>query len=453
MRRSLKAMTPALLTALVAASLGFLALRYSLVPMIRDFSLILIVGICAVFLACLFVLNGVLFHRDRNKSRADVPDHGRPSFTERMLSAVNHATVKRPIPILLLALVIAVGGFALDHRIPTETEPEKFIPQDSQILKDLNELSALTSTSNSISFMVHAPDVTAPAVLNWLAELQQQEMAHDHAVTGAESLVSLLPADANGAPQVSAANVEAALKSTPQAILSSLVTPDHQYASVQFSIAHDVQLIDQKPIIDEIPGLVTPPDGVTITPAGLGVIGVEAETRLTEHRISMMLLALSAVFVLMLAVTRNLIYAVLTVFPVGMVIGWTSAAMYLFQVPLNPMTSIAGPLVVALGCEFSILLMLRYREERGHGRMPEEAMSTAFIRSGRAITASALTVIGAFLALAFNGFPLLSQFGDVAVIGVALSLAGALLLMPPLLVWADATFAHAVPEPSESPSH
>lgn len=450
MGRSLSAITPALLTAFVAASIGFLALRYSLVPMIRDFSLILIIGIAAVFLACLFVLNGVLFQRDRNKTRADVPRHDRPSMTERGLRAINHATIKRPIPILILAVVIAVGGFVLDQRIPTETEPQKFIPQNSQILKDLNELTQLTSTSNSISFMVHADDVTSPAVLNWLASLQQQEMAHDHAVTGASSLVSVLPTTSSGAPDTSAAAVASALESTPPAILSSLVTPDRQYASVQFTIAQNVQLIDQKPIIDEIPRLVTPPPGVTITPAGLGVIGVEAVTRLTEHRISMMLLALAGVFILVLVVTRNLAYAVLTVFPVGMVIGWTSAAMYLFAIPLNPMTSIAGPLVVALGCEFSILLMLRYREERQRGHAPEEAMSTAFVRSGRAITASALTVIGAFLALAFNGFPLLSQFGDVAVIGVALSLAGALFLMPPLLVWADETFAGSVAEATES---
>jgi predicted RND superfamily exporter protein len=450
MRRSLAAITPALLTAFVAASIGFLALRYSLVPMIRDFSLILIIGIAAVFLACLFVLNGVLFQRDRHKTRADVPRHDRLSWTERGLRAINRATIKRPIPILVLAVVVAAGGFVLDHRIPTETEPQKFIPQDSQILKDLNELSALTSTSNSISFLVHAKDVTDPAVLDWLAQLQQQELAHDHAVTGANSLVALLPTTSSGTPDTSKAAVASALESTPPAIRNSLVTPDHQYASVQFSINQNVQLIDQKPIIDEIPGLVSPPPGVTITPAGLGVIGVEAVARLTQHRISMMLLALAGVFVLVLVVTRNLAYAILTVFPVGMVIGWTSAAMYLFGVPLNPMTSIAGPLVVALGCEFSILLMLRYREERQRGRAAEEAMNTAFIRSGRAITASALTVIGAFLALAFNGFPLLSQFGDVAVIGVALSLAGALFLMPPLLVWADETFAGAVHEATEA---
>ena len=114
--------------------------------------------------------------------------------------------------------------------------------------------------------------------------------------------------------------------------------------------------------------------------------------------------------------------------------------MYVFHVPLNPLTAIAGPLVVALGTEFSILLMLRYREERGRGLEPVMAMESAYLRSGRAITASGLTVMGAFLALGFNSFPLLSQFGIVSVLGVAFSLAGALLVMPPLLVWADQTF-------------
>jgi predicted RND superfamily exporter protein len=164
----------------------------------------------------------------------------------------------------------------------------------------------------------------------------------------------------------------------------------------------------------------------------------------------MTLLALSLTLLLLLAVTRNPMYAVLGVLPVGLAIGWTSAAMYVFRIPLNPLTSIGGPLVVALGTEFSILLMLRYREERQNGLAPAEAMGQAYILSGRAIAASAFTVMGAFLALVFHPFPLLSQFGSVAVIGVALSFAGAMLVMPPLLVWADETLT-SMPEESPQP--
>ena len=443
MRKSLAAIGPALVTALIAACLGFAALRYSEVPMVRDFSLVLSIGIGVVFVVCLFVLNGLLFHRDRAVTGAVPPQ--KESWVERFLAATNRATVRRALPILLLGIIVAVAGFALENRITTETEPEQFIPSDSQTLKDLNELSDLTATANTIDFLVTAPDAATPEVIQWMYGLGNSSIARDGRVTSANSLATLM-ATGTATPDFSAQAISDALDQAPPDVLKGIISPDRKAATLSLTIGRDVKLIDQKTIIDEVGRTANPPPGVTIRAAGLGVIGVEAETRLTSHRLAMTLLALSLTFVLLLAVTRNAIYALLGVLPVGLVIGWTSAAMYVFKIPLNPLTSISGPLVVALGTEFSILLMLRYREERQNGLPPAEAMSQAYVLSGRAIAASAFTVIGAFLALVFHPFPLLSQFGSVAVIGVALSFAGAMLVMPPLLVWADETLTPVAEE-------
>ena len=439
MQRSLRGVTPALLTALVAACLGFAALRYSTVPMVRDFSLVLSVGIAVVFIVCLFVLNGILFHRDRNTRAVPVLDEA-PSFMERALLRTYRATVVRPVPILVLGALIAFGGFVVDHRIPTETEPNKFIPRDSQVLKDINKLQDLTATANTIDFLVTAKDVNSPVVVKWMNDLGQEMAAKDNRITGTNSVATLMTTGSASPPDFSKQSIDATLASTSPDIVGQFVSQDHTAADFSFTIRRDVQLIDQKGIIDEINASASPPPGVSMVPAGLGVIGIEAESQLTSHRLSMVFLALVAVLILLLATTRSIWTAVLAVLPVGLAIGWTSAAMYIFRVPLNPLTAIAGPLVVALGTEFSILLVLRYREERERGLEPVQAMESAYLRSGRAIAASGLTVMGAFLALAFNSFPLLSQFGVVAVLGVAFSLAGALVVMPPLLVWADQTF-------------
>jgi len=450
LRRSLRGVGPALFTALVAACLGFAALRYSAVPMLQDFSSVLSVGIAVVFIICLFVLNGVLVHRDRR--RQGVAAGGEPpSFIERVLARTYRATVVRPLPILILGALIALGGFVVDHRIATETEPNKFIPANSQVLKDITRLEDLTATANTIDFLVTARDVTSPEVLTWMNNLGQAVAAKDSRVTGTNSLVTLLTAGTSGPPDFSPKAVTATLATTSPDIVGQFVTPAHTAADFSFTIARNVTLLQQQTVIDEITQMASPPPGVTIAPAGMGVIGVAAESQLTSHRLSMTFLALAAVLVLLLAFTRSARLAVIAVLPVGLAIGWTSAAMYVLAVPLNPLTAISGPLVVALGTEFSIILMLRYREELRRGLLPGEAMERAYLRSGRAITASALTVMGAFLALAFNNFPLLSQFGIISVIGVTLSLAGGLLLMPPLLVWADETFAPRLPAEAAEP--
>jgi predicted RND superfamily exporter protein len=262
----------------------------------------------------------------------------------------------------------------------------------------------------------------------------------DSRITGVNSFATLLSAGGS-TPDFSRQAIDDAIKSAPPAIVNGFITPDPTSADINGTIAHDVPLIEQSSIIDNITQNAHPPQGVTMTAAGLGVIGVAAETQLTSHRLEMTFIALLAVLLLLLAVTRNIAYTVIVTLPIALVIGWTSAAMYVLQVPLNPLTAIAGPLVVALGTEFGILLMMRYREERENGLAPQDAMATAYRLSGRAIAASAFTVVGAFLALAFHPFPLLSQFGIVAVLGVALSFAGAMLVMPPLLVWSDETFS------------
>jgi predicted RND superfamily exporter protein len=90
-----------------------------------------------------------------------------------------------------------------------------------------------------------------------------------------------------------------------------------------------------------------------------------------------------------------------------------------------------------MGTEFNILLMSRYFEERSAGHTAREAMSRASLRIGRAIAASGLTVMGGFAVLAFSDFPLLDNFGQVTALNIGLSLVSTLILLPPLLVWAD----------------
>src|SRR4029078_11699059 len=92
---------------------------------------------------------------------------------------------------------------------------------------------------------------------------------------------------------------------------------------------------------------------------------------------------------------------------------------------------------IAMGTEFNVLLMSRYFEERALGLDAREAMSNASLRIGRAIAASGLTVMGGFAVLAFSDFPLLDNFGMVTALNIGLSLLSTLILLPPVLIWAD----------------
>jgi uncharacterized protein len=118
-------------------------------------------------------------------------------------------------------------------------------------------------------------------------------------------------------------------------------------------------------------------------------------------------------------------------------VGASALLVELLGVQVSALGALSSPLVVAICTEFSVLIVERYLEERRAGRSPDDAIATASLRIGRAFSASGLTVAGGFAALAVSGFPLLTSFGIVVALNIVVSLAVALVMLPPLLTWGE----------------
>ena len=104
---------------------------------------------------------------------------------------------------------------------------------------------------------------------------------------------------------------------------------------------------------------------------------------------------------------------------------------------LSPLTTVGGPLVIATCAEFCVLILGRYLEERQTGLPPREAVDTAASRTGRAFFTSACTTIGGFAVLIGSALPLLRDFGIIVTLNVAIAVLAALVVMPPMMVWVD----------------
>ena len=64
-------------------------------------------------------------------------------------------------------------------------------------------------------------------------------------------------------------------------------------------------------------------------------------------------------------------------------------------------------------------------------------MNITASRTGRAFIVSALTAIAGVAVIATSSLPLLRDFGLVVTLNIAVALLSALVILPPLLVWAD----------------
>ena len=157
----------------------------------------------------------------------------------------------------------------------------------------------------------------------------------------------------------------------------------------------------------------------------------------TENRGLITGIGIVVVLLGLLLIYRNWRRALIAVIPIALVTGWSSALMWVAGIDLNPLTAVLGALVIAIGTEFTVLLLSRYWEERAKGIAHDLAMEEAVTKVGRAITASALTVAAGFGALIASSFPALRDFGIVIVVDVVFALIVTVTVVPALVRWLD----------------
>lgn len=107
--------------------------------------------------------------------------------------------------------------------------------------------------------------------------------------------------------------------------------------------------------------------------------------------------------------------------------------------------TLASMLGLAVGIDYALFVVSRYREERSPGRDPREAAGLAVGTAGSAVVFAGLTVIIALAGLSVIGVPMLTKMGLCAAGAVAVGVLVALTLVPALLgMWPDAVLSRGV---------
>jgi hydrophobe/amphiphile efflux-3 (HAE3) family protein len=426
---------PALAIAVVAAAVGFMALHISRVPMIRDFGSMLAVGITILAVAGVLLPASLLFWRDKTRGQTPQPAPTGRLQVERLVKALTSSTDRRLLPVVAIGVAFILIGLVADRQITIQTDPEKFVPQDSPVLTDLRAIREVAGSSNQMGIMVEADDVLDQEVLDWMDTFVDEQVAmHPNELKSAESISSIVGRIVGGRPETP--DVEAVLAIAPDSVRNTFVSEDRKQAHIIFAIG-PISLDEQQQLLTDMEEGLNAPPGVSAEPVGLAVIGIQAVDALSANRTLMVYVALGAVLIWLLLAYRNIVKTVLPLLPVLIALGGSSVAIYALGIELNPLTAVSGPLIIATCTEFSVLIMARYFEERERGRTPREAIDMASARIGRAITVAGLTTIGGFGVLAFSRFPLLETFGIVTALNVGIALFSALIVLPPLLIWAD----------------
>ncbi|MER5428521.1 MMPL family transporter [Streptomyces sp. NPDC002588] len=107
--------------------------------------------------------------------------------------------------------------------------------------------------------------------------------------------------------------------------------------------------------------------------------------------------------------------------------------------------TLAMMLGLAVGIDYALFVVSRYREERAKGRAPEEAVGLAAGTAGSAVVFAGLTVVIALAGLTVVGIPMLTKMGLTAAGAVVVAVVIALTVVPALVgFWPNAVLSGAV---------
>ncbi|MFE6620750.1 MMPL family transporter [Streptomyces sp. NPDC057740] len=104
--------------------------------------------------------------------------------------------------------------------------------------------------------------------------------------------------------------------------------------------------------------------------------------------------------------------------------------------------TLAMMLGLAVGIDYALFVVSRYREERAKGRTPQEATGMAVGTAGSAVVFAGLTVVIALAGLSVVGIPMLTKMGLAAAGAVVVAVLIALTLVPACLgFWPNAVLS------------
>ena len=482
--RSIGTVGVALVLATVTTAIGFLANIVNPIPALADFGILASLGIVASFILMLTFVPALRVLLDRRAEREGrLPTDGMGATSSRLLPQLIGRTSfladRMPVPTLMVMAVLGGFGWYGLSNISTEFSFTDFLPDDAPfaVTLELIEEEFSGGFGETTQVLVEGDALARPDGFNALVDavaamgdtpdvlVVDTPVGPRAQVRSPASVVAGLflpgpdglPADPAAAQAAIAAgfdpttgriaddgDVLALLDVAAQArgaeLATVLATEDGRPTAALLEIGTRG---GEGSALELRDGLVE--DLTAVTSAGLATIvtsqyiitGTITDALVDSQVSSLLITLIVATLVLMLSFgieNRRPFLGVVTMAPVALVVLWTFGLMYLSGIPFGPVTATLTGLAVGIGVPYTIHIARRFEEDRARFADISEAIRATMTNTGGALAGSALTTAAGFGILVTSTLTPFRQLGQVVAYAILLSLAGAVLVLPSLLV-------------------
>ena len=450
--------------------ISFLTNLFGDISGLADFGVVAAVGVASglfVFLTGVMAARVLIDQRAESKGKTLVSrpiDQAIPG-AGALVEAIAAATVKKPGVILAVAGVATIVMGSLAANLESSFNNNDFLPDGSETKEDVVFLDeALGGNTEPVTVLIEA-DITSDRTLRNLIDFSEaisDPVRRPDAVSGGvdqslgivfdalplavQAEIAELTVNQDNPLFVDAATVQRALdvieREDPagfQAVVSYGVGDGADATIIQFD-ALTGDAARTRALFEQVDQLWFG-DPAEITPIATEIISLEVTDSLADSQaVSIALTIVAAILVLVLFfwITEfRPMLAVLSVFPILLVLIWVLGTMVLLGYSYNVVTALITALSIGIGVDYTIHVTHRFLEEHERTGSLTEAVAITMRTTGGALIGSAITTALGFAVLVFSPIPPMGQFGLLTAITVTYSLIAAVVVLPPLLViWA-----------------
>jgi predicted RND superfamily exporter protein len=500
-RTSVSWVGSALLIATITTLAAFAANLTSEMAALRDFGILLGVGIASAFVIMVTFVPSIRQILDGRSAKT--PAETVPARRRKYLNAVNAlgagATAAEHHPRIIVVATLLVTALALAGAVQLETRFEliDFLPDSLEYAREikfvLEGFNATMGTAQA-NILVQG-DLTSPSVLKAI-ETATLNMVDDELVAmkatpvgdrpDVSSILSLMedvatdesltdPLDLYDEEfedlyrstlvdddEVPDEEIEALLtwlytsnmtSGTTRSLLHRSTDGVFDYTVIRIAItSDDFETADT--LLTELEADATPLDGLTgtgeleqatVTGSTIMIKQIidSLQDSLTTSFIFTLIVSLSILTIVFFITERSVVLGAITMIPVLLSSAWILGTMYALDIPYTVMTVMITSLTVGLGVTYGIHLTHRFVEEmREHGNVDEGCMETV-VHTGSALFGAAATTVAGFGLLVFSLLPPIQEFGAIVALTIIYSFLTTVFILPTfLVVWAKRTGKH-----------
>lgn len=431
---SIKTVGTAILLTAVTTAFGFGSFGISDLPPLRDFGLILVLGILFNFVLVVTLMPSLLVLRDSKKPVEPERTSRVNTFLDR--SALN--ALRRRKVVLAVAGVSALICLMLLPGIPTSISYDDMLPDESPTITTQQEVAALFGESGEPIIVLVEGNLVEEyqTVVQMENEIRSIDLKTEQGTPMVSHVIGFADVlyQTQGDLQSALANPQSAALLSQTLILDenspSFMKEGAVLVLVQARTDQEAHLLTERirDICADYPSLNAKVGGGPALMADILQGMQSTQIRTTALTLILSLLAVSVLF-------RSAILGAFTMIPVGLTIAWEFGLLALTGWSLDLFTIMVSALIIGIGIDFSIHVTHRCREEFEKSRNAEKALDETVSHVGKALTSATATTAGAFLVLAFSSMPIVTRFGILVAAVILLSYRAALYVLPSILLF------------------